>query len=171
MRILACFDEQNYDGTTKLFERTNVRGIVLIKGRLAMQRDKEGIYKIPGGGMEQGENSVETLARELREEVGLVLEEDSLKELGEITEIRRDIFDFDTKYICHSLFYACSVTDERLPIMPTESEIQKGYQAVWATPEEIFDTNTRLATDCWIARDTAFIKMLMDGKFCKEMKM
>ncbi len=171
MKILACFDEQNYDDTTKLFERTNVRGIVLINGRLAMQRDKEGIYKLPGGGMEQGENCVETLSRELREEVGLVLVEESLTELGEITEIHRDIFDPDTKYVCHSLFYACRVTDERLPIMPTDSEIQKGYQAVWAAPEEIYDTNMRLATERWIARDTAFIKMLIDGKLQKEIEM
>lgn len=165
MELLACFDEQNYEGTTKLFERINIRGIILVNGRLAMQRDKDGIYKIPGGGMENGEDSADTLARELREEVGLVLIKDSLTELGEIIEIRRDLFEPDTKYVCHSLFYACSVTNEQLPIMPTESEIQKGYHAVWETPEKIFDTNMRLASDCWIARDTAFIKMLIDGRF------
>ena len=171
MKLLACFDENNYSDTTKILEKTNIRGIVLIDGKLAMQRDKEGVYKIPGGGMEQGETHVETLARELREEVGLVLMEDSLVELGEITEIRQDIFDVDTKYISHSLFYVCKVTDERLPITPTASEIKKGYQAVWATPEEIFETNTRLGKDPWIERDTAFIKMLIDGNFKEEMKM
>lgn len=171
MKLLACFDENNYSDTTKILEKTNIRGIVLIDGKLAMQRDKDGVYKIPGGGMEQGETQVETLARELREEVGLVLIEDSLVELGEITEIRQDIFDADTKYISHSLFYACKVTDERLLITPTASEIKKGYQAVWATPEEIFETNTRLGKDPWIERDTAFIKMLIDGNFKEEMKM
>lgn len=171
MKLLACFDEKNYSDTTKILEKINIRGIVLLDGKLAMQRDKEGVYKIPGGGMEKGETYVETLARELREEVGLVLVEDSLVELGEITEIRRDIFEPDTKYISHSLFYACKVTDERLPITPTASEIKKGYQAVWETPEEIFDTNTRLGEDPWIERDTAFIKMLIDGNFKEEMEM
>ena len=169
MKLLACYDSDNYSDTTKLLEKTNIRGIVMLDGKLAMQRDKDGIYKIPGGGMEKGENYVETLARELREEVGLVLLKDSLVELGEITEIRRDIFDADTKYISHSLFFACSVTDERLPITPTASEIKKGYQAVWATPEEIYETNTRLGKEPWIARDTAFIKMLLDGDFKEEM--
>ena len=170
MKLLACYDSKNYADTTKLLEKTNIRGIILLDGKLAMQRDKEGVYKIPGGGMEAGESYVETLRRELREEVGLVLIEDSLVELGEITEIRRDIFEPDTKYISHSLFYACKVTDDRLPITPTASEIKKGYQPVWVTPEEIYETNTRLGKDPWIERDTAFIKMLMDGNFKKEMK-
>lgn len=171
MKLLACFDEKNYSDTTKILEKTNIRGIVLLDGKLAMQRDKEGVYKIPGGGKESGESNVETLKRELREEVGLVLVEGSLIELGEITEIRRDIFDADTKYISHSLFYACKVTDERLPITPTASEIKKGYQPAWETPEEIYATNTKLGKEPWIERDTAFIKMLMDGNFKEKIKM
>ena len=169
MKILACFDEKNYSDTTKVFEKYNIRGIVLLDGKLAMQCGSDGVYKIPGGGVEKGESYAETLKRELREEVGLVLIEDSMIELGEITEIRRDIFDDDTKYISHSLFYACKVTDERLPITPTASEIKKGYKAVWETPEKIFEINAELGQDPWIERDTAFIKMLLDGNFKEEM--
>lgn len=171
MRILACFDKKNYSDTTKVFEKYNIRGIVLLEGRLVMQRGNDGVYKIPGGGVESGESYVETLKRELREEVGLVLIEDSMKELGEITEIRKDIFDEDTKYISHSIFYVCKVTEERLSITPTASEIKKGYQPVWVTPEEIYETNTRLGKDPWIERDTAFIKMLIDGNFKEEIEM
>lgn len=170
MKLLACFDEKNYSDTTKVFEKYNIRGIVLQDGKLAMQQGSDSVYKIPGGGVEAGESHVEALRRELREEVGLVLVEDSMLELGEITEIRRDIFDSDTKYICHSLFYACKVTEERLPITPTASEIKKGYKAVWETPEKIYEINTKLGEDPWIARDTAFIKMLIDGKFKDEME-
>ena len=135
MRILACFDENNYADTTKVLEKYNIRGIVIVDGKLAMQQSRVGEYKIPGGGVERGESYEEALKRELLEEVGLVMVEGSMKELGEITEIRRDIFDSDTKYISHSLFYLCEVTKERLPITPTASEIKKGYQAVWATAE------------------------------------
>lgn len=165
MKILACFDENNYSTTTKVYEKYNIRGIVSIDGKLVMQRSKDGEYKIPGGGVEAEENHTEALARELREEVGLVLVEGSMKELGEITEIRRDIFDEDTKYICHSLFYYCEVTEERVLITPTASEIKKGYQPVWETPEEIYETNMKLASEPWIKRDTAFIKMWLDGMF------
>lgn len=171
MKILTCFDEKNYSSTTKVYEKYNIRGIVCIDGKFAMQCSKDGEYKIPGGGVEAEENHAEALARELREEVGLVLVEESMRELGEITEIRRDIFDEEAKYICHSLFYYCEVTEERVPIAPTASEIKKGYQPIWATPEEIYETNTRIGTDPWIKRDTAFIKMLIDGVFDDEIKM
>lgn len=165
MRILACFDENNYADTTKVLEKYNIRGIVMIDGKIAMQQSRVGEYKIPGGGVEKGESYEEALRRELLEEVGLVLVDGSMKEVGEITEIRRDIFSPDTKYISHSLFYLCEVTEERLPITPTASEIKKGYQPVWATPEEICKTNDKLGKDPWIKRDTAFIKMLLEKKF------
>lgn len=164
MRTLACFDEKNYENTTKIFEKYNIRGIVLIDGKMAMQCSKDGEYKIPGGGMEANESYFCALSRELLEETGLVLIEESMKELGEIIEIRQDIFEADTKYICHSFFFSCEVTEERLPITPTESEIKKGYHLVWASPEEIYETNTRISKDAWILRDTAFVKMMLDGE-------
>lgn len=168
MRILASFDEKNYENTTKVFEKYNIRGIVLIDGKMVMQRSRDGEYKIPGGGVEADESHLEALRRELREEAGLVLKGDSIKELGEITEIRQDIFKADTKYICHSLFYLCEVTEERVPTAPTESEIKKGYEPVWETPQVIYETNTKIGVDPWIKRDTAFIKMLLDGMFERE---
>ena len=171
MKILACFDENNYSTTTKVYEKYNIRGIVCVDGKFVMQRSKDGEYKIPGGGVEAEENHAEALARELREEAGVVLLEGSMQELGEITEIRRDIFNEDTKYICHSLFYYCEVTEERVPIALTASEIKKGYQPVWVTPEEIYKTNIELGTDPWIKRDTAFIKMWIDGMFDEKIKM
>ena len=167
MRVLACFDEKNYADTTKVLEKYNIRGIVIENGKIAMQKSKDGEYKIPGGGVEANESYEEALRRELLEEVGLVLVKGSMKELGEITEIRKDIFDSNTKYISHSLFYACEVTDERLPIAPTASEIKKGYKPAWATPEEICETNNRLGKDPWIKRYTAFIKMLLENKLDK----
>lgn len=162
MKILACYDEKNYADTTKVFEKYNIRGIIMVDGKLAMQKSSAGEYKIPGGGMEAGETYESALRRELREEVGLVLVEGSMKELGEITEIRRDIFSPDTKYICHSLFFSCEVTEARLEITPTESERKKGYKPAWAAAEEIYETNSRLGVEPWIKRDTAFIKMLLE---------
>lgn len=33
-----------------------------------------------------------------------------------------------------------------------------------ATPEEVYHRNILIEKDSWIIRDTAFVKMLMDGK-------
>lgn len=163
MKILTIFDSKNYDNTTSVFEKYNPRAIIMRDGKLAMQRSKNGIYKIPGGGREGEESFLETLVREVGEETGLVVRESSVYELGEITEIRRDIFDETVKYICHSLFYFCEIEDEQRELNLTASEKEKGFYVEWATPQEIYDNNVALSNEPWIMRDTAFIKMLIDG--------
>lgn len=162
MRTLAIFDEKNYQNTETVFEKYNVRGIIVRNGRLAMQCSSDGEYKIPGGGREAGESFLQTLVREIREETGLVVIENGVSELGEIIELRRDIFDDSKKYVCHSLFYYCTVNGEAVETALTASEVAKGYYLKWATPEEIYRTNSQKGRDPWIKRDTEFIRMLID---------
>ena len=164
MELLKKFDAQNYKDTTSVFEKYTIRGIIVRDGKIAMQCSKEGEYKIPGGGMEAGETYVEALAREVKEETGLFIIPEKAVGLGEILEVRKDIFDDTKKFICHSLFYYCEETGEETPIHLTKSEIAKGYYLKWATPQEIYDTNIAMEKDPWIIRDTAFIKMILDGK-------
>lgn len=165
MKILAIFDAKDYQDTVGVCEKYSVRGIVVRDGKIVMQRSRDGEYKIPGGGMEASEDHMQALIRELREETGLVVIEGTTTELGEIVEIRRDIFEPDKKYICHSYFYYCKVKDDiQLPLQLTKSELAKGYEVSWATPDEIYCRNSRSAKDPWIIRDTAFIKMLMQGQ-------
>lgn len=162
MKVLAVYDEKNYEDTTEVFEKESIRGIIMRDGKLAMQCSKYGEYKIPGGCREEGEAYLQTLAREVNEETGLVVIEDSAIELGEILEVRKDIFDDKKKYICHSYFYFCEVKDEMTAVHLTENEIAKGYVPAWATPEEIYARNVSISGS--IKRDTAFIKMIIDGQ-------
>ena len=37
MEVLAVFDEKNYDDTTKVYEKYNVRGVIFRDGKIAMQ--------------------------------------------------------------------------------------------------------------------------------------
>lgn len=164
MKILAVFDEKNYDDTVEVFEKYAVRGIIVQNGRLAMQCSKYGEYKIPGGGREEGETLLQTLAREISEETGLIIIEDQVVPLGEITEIHRDIFDEKKKYICHLFFFYCKVKDEMTKTNLTPSEIERGYELGWKSPEEICENNKAFFDKSWIKRDTAFIEMLINGQ-------
>lgn len=165
MRILATFDADNYQDTNEVYEKYSVRAIIMRKGKLAMQCDSSGEYKLPGGGMEAGESRIQTLIREVREETGLYVMEEAVTELGEMIEIHRDIFEPVKKYICHSLFYYCKVEDglQDKP-QPTASERAKGYELKWATPQEICERNSANRRDSWIIRDTAFVRMLMEHR-------
>ena len=91
MRILFTLDDKNYSDDMPVFEKWAVRGIICKDGKYAMQRGRSGKYKIPGGGVEKGETFLETLVREVKEEVGLVVIESSVKEIGEILELREDL--------------------------------------------------------------------------------
>ena len=163
MRILATFDAKDYQGTAGVCERYSVRGIIMRDGKLAVQHGRDGEYKLPGGGMEPGEDYMQALAREVREETGLHIIEDAVVELGEIVELRRDMFDRSLKYICHSLFYFCRIGEQRDALRLTPSEIARGYELKWATPQEVCDGNMRTEQKPWIIRDTSFVKMLIDG--------
>lgn len=164
MKILAVFDEKNYQNTVETYEKYSVRGIIMRDGKLAMQCSKEGEYKIPGGGLEDGEDYEQALIREVLEETGLHVKKESIRELGEIQEIRKDIFEEKKKYICHSLFYYCEVDGKQEQLHLTASEIAKGYEMKWASPEEVYRRNILIEKDPWIIRDTAFVKMLVDRK-------
>lgn len=160
MITILVMDEKNYADDMKILERVGVRAIIKRNGLLAMQQSSTGEYKIPGGGMDAGETIVEALMREVREETGLQVIPETIEELGEILEVRRDIFDENTKYIAHSLHYSCEVKDEIVETSMTESEKKKGFHLEWADIDTIIATNEALMKEKWQYRDVEFLKWL-----------
>lgn len=162
MRTILVMDEKNYTDDMKVLERVGVRAIIKKNGLLAMQQSAAGEYKIPGGGMDAGETIAEALMREVREETGLQVIPETIEELGEILEVRRDIFDENTKYIARSLHYSCEVKDEIVETSMTESEKKKGFHLAWADIDTIIATNEALMTEKWQHRDVEFLKWLKE---------
>ena len=67
----------------RVFDRPSVRAIILRGGRIAMVHSlKYDYYKFPGGGIEAGESHLEALLREAREEAGLRILPESVREYG-----------------------------------------------------------------------------------------
>lgn len=173
MKRLFTIDLNNYTEDMPVFEKHTVRAIIIRDGKVAMQKSRCGEYKIPGGGVEAEESHIVALRREAVEETGLIIEEDSVEEIGEVLELREDLFEKGRKYVCHSYFYLCKALDEVVDTKMTESEIEKGFEPVWATPEEISASNRRLCEKCDIPnevidRDTSFIEYyfkLSNSKF------
>ena len=149
MEKILILDEKNYTEDMPIFERFVVRALIEKDGLFAMQQGKHGEYKIPGGGIDEGETTVEALMREVQEETGLIIIPETIQELGEITEIRRDIFEERLKYIAHSMHYACEVEEEIVETAMTESEKEKGFHLAWADIDTVIETNERLMTERW----------------------
>lgn len=158
MKILLVLDQKNYTEQMKVTERYCVRAIIWKNGKFAVQKSTAGDCKLIGGGMERCEDVAEALDREVQEEAGLVICRDSIAEVGEILEKRKDIYDPHYVYICHTWFYICEVQEEQVPIHMTASELAKGFHLEWVTPAEFVRANTMFMHQPWTYRDTQFVK-------------
>lgn len=91
MRELFSLDQQNYREDGKRYSRPSVRGIILRGGKvLLVHSQKYGYLKFPGGGIEPGEDHVQALCREVREETGLEVIPDSIREFGYVPRRQKD---------------------------------------------------------------------------------
>ena len=157
-KALMVLDRHNYTPDMPVIKKRTVRAIIFENGLYAMQRNRAGEYKIPGGGVEGAETDIETLVREVREECGMVLIPDTVKHLGSILEYRADIFEPDKKYCVETVYYRCEITDERYELMLTESEKEAGFECLWVSADEIIRNNNQIIKEPWKIKDTKFLE-------------
>ena len=124
MKRLFFMDLKNYDENARHFRRPSVRAIILRDGKAAMVHSlKYDYYKFPGGGIEEGESFHAALIREVKEESGLVVIPDSIRDFGSVLRIQRGTKAVNEVFEQETFHYRCDV----------EETIQKqqldGYEA------------------------------------------
>lgn len=112
-------------------ERISARGIIIREdGKIAIfNKSKKHEYKLPGGGLEDGENIRECFLREAVEETGCKVK--ITKKIGTIEEHREsDNF----KQISH--VFEAKVIESNKKLKLTKKEKAEGGKILWVRPEE-----------------------------------
>jgi ADP-ribose pyrophosphatase YjhB (NUDIX family) len=111
--------------------RSAARAVVFDSvGRIALLHvTRHGYYKLPGDGIEPGEDIVEALTRECREEIGCSIFVG--ESLGEVHEYR-------SKFSQHQISYCFIAHVEGEIGMPTftADEVADGFTLEWYVPEQ-----------------------------------
>jgi len=120
-------------------ERPSVRALIIRDGRIAMVHSRMyDYYKYPGGGPEPGETHEETLIRETREEAGLVVKTESIREYG---LVHREIFRPEERFVQDNFYYLAEAFEETVEQELDDYEDFEGFSLEWARPEDVIRTN------------------------------
>lgn len=138
------------DGMSDKSPRLTARAIVKNQSGMyaVMYSDKFKLYSLPGGGMENGEDVLTALRREIYEETGCVCDE--IKELGIVAENRASL-----DYTQINYYYVVTTTHRPGANYLTESEQASRTVVQWHS----FDEMVRLINEQDFAR--------VQGKYLK----
>ncbi len=140
MRELFVMDLKNYKPDGTVGKRPSVRGIIFKDGKVAMMHSmKYNYYKLPGGGVEEGENYEETLIREVREESGLIVKKESVKEFGYVRRLEKGLW--ENIFIQENFYYLCDVEDTAVSQDLDDYEAEERFTLEFVTPEHAISVN------------------------------
>lgn len=140
MRELFTIDMKNYKENGTVGKRPSVRGIIIKDGKIAMMHSlKYDYYKLPGGGIEEGEELRDTLVREVKEESGLVVKKETIKEFGYVRRIEKGLF--EDIFIQENYYFLCDVEDEISSQELDDYEAEEGFTLEFVTPEHAINVN------------------------------
>lgn len=165
MKKILTMDAKNYSSDLEEIYRVAVRGIIFIDGKLLMIENNFGEAKLPGGGIDDGENDHTALLREVKEETGYEVILESIVPFGEIEEKRLSVHE---PMIWHQIsrLYFCDVYPEKGECSYTENEKKHGFKQVLYTLEEALEKNRamleREGKQAWNQREYQTLQLIRE---------
>lgn len=144
MRLLFEIDKKDYGKYTRSFVRNSARSIIISGGKVAMVHSaKFDCYKFPGGGIKAGETPVDAMIRETREEAGLLVLPDTVREYGYVHRVQRSETDETERFIQDSYYYLCQAAEQTVSQELDVYEAEESYALEYADPAVVIGKNRR----------------------------
>ena len=171
MERLFEIDLKDYKETDNIFRRPSARAIIIQGDKIALvYSKKEKYYKFPGGGIHDDEDTEKALIREVREEVGMVVIPESIREFGSVLRRQKSDRNENTIFEQENYYYFCdvenSLVDQELDDYENEAEfvlrivnIDTAIEANDIYKSDIF------FNEVMIKRDLRMLR-LIKGKIC-----
>ncbi len=167
MRMLAEIDRRaNVPHQGRIVCREAVRAVVLRGEQIFLIHSTVcGDYKLPGGGVQTGEDHTSALQRELAEEGGATL----LSTPVEFGMTREFDFAIEPEADCFcmtSYFYLCAIDPLLGEQQLEEYESRLGFTPCWIKVSEALTVNQALmasgeVTDRWVKRETLILEIIL----------
>lgn len=166
MRLLFEMDKRDYGSCTHTFVRNSARSIIIASKQLAMIHSKKyDYYKFPGGGIENGENPVDAMIRETREEAGLVVKPKTIKEYGYVHRIQKSGKDASECFVQDNYYYLCEAEDELVSQCLDKYESTENYVLEYVDPQVVIRRNRSITQSPYdpmmFEREVKVIEMLI----------
>ena len=113
MKQLFAIDLKDYQEDAAVFRRPSARAVIMKDGKISLvYSQKEKYYKFPGGGIHDDEDKIEALIREVREEVGLCVIPETVREFGSVLRRQRSDREPNTVFEQENFYYWCDVYEQ-----------------------------------------------------------
>lgn len=152
-----------------MFTRMATRSIAKYGNKiLLMYTERYEDYSLPGGGLDEGEDKIQGMMRELIEETG-AKEITNIKPFGIYEEYRPWYkSEFEIQHMI-SYCYTCDISKELGESKLEAYETKNGMKAVWVDIHEAIEHNIKTMASSSkkglsIERETFLLKMIAEGK-------
>ena len=171
MRLLFEIDKKDYSQCKRTVIRNSARSIIIKNNEIAMIHSvKYDYYKFPGGGIENGEDPIDAMIRETREEAGLVVIPETIKEYGMVHRIQKGNLNEDECFIQDNYYYLCDALDGIYSQKLDDYEAEEQFQLEYVDPYFAIKKNINVAEPrkrIMLDREIRVLELLINDGFIK----